>query len=220
MKKQARLSFALILTVVLPVIGNAADLKKFDKSIRIIKVSDIKLSRDQKNNLRGFRNTKRYFGAFAINPQSDISFWTRDFSSLNAAKKSALKGCEIYSKNDENDNPADTKKCLLHTISVPKGISVNDDNAMGLSSSALKSFNGRYQSKQKANKFGAFAHNQGPNFGMSWNYKSEAEARETALSYCEAGVARDRTQFDSEARAFAKSTGFDKCEIVHVIKGD
>lgn len=179
----------------------------FGKATILAKVEDQKLSKEQKQGFNNFRKNKTYFGAYYVSLDGTEGFFVKNFNSLEIAKRAAKKGCEIVSMGSN---------CRLYAVMVPKGIDPNGD-AEGLGAEASRAFALDYPAQQIAGTHGAFAISRAAVFGYSFGWDSRAEARATAVSYCQAGVAKLLAKLTIEGRKWAQSQGYTTCVVVDEI---
>lgn len=206
-KNIARIS--LIAALTLSAGGAQSEVQTFGNKVRLVKTSTVKLTKKQKIGLSDFRRNKAYFGAFYINTAEDTGYWVRNFHVLENAKKAAKTGCRYYSKISKDT-------CVLYALILPRDMDPATKNAAGLSQGSLKFFEGKYRKKQARAKqpYGAFAINGANNSGAAWGKETAAEARSTALAWCEAGAARLKAQLNIFGRKWAEKSGMDRCRIV------
>lgn len=102
-------------------------------------------------------------------------------------------------------------------FSVPKGVDPNGRDVRGLGLWALRDF-GTYTTKQVADGYGAFAVSVSAHQGYAHGWQNEAEARATAIAFCQAAVARDLTTLGIEGRTFARAKGYDECRVIDVTR--
>jgi hypothetical protein len=164
----------------------------------------------QKRIFTDFRSERSHFGAYARNIAEDTSYWVRNFSDLGKARAAALKGCDVLSTSGVKG------KCTIYAVMVPKGMDVSTTNARQLGREAAQVFTGSYRSKQVEGRYGAFASSPSSAYGTSWNWPNAAEARATALAYCEANALIDLASLNIEGRTWAKRNGLATCDIVDV----
>jgi hypothetical protein len=198
------LTLAAIAVAITVSSADTAPLATFGKKVSIGTVPDLALSPIQKEGLRGFRNMKAYFGALYVSRDGTSYQHFVNWHDLDKVKVAARKGCEIASLG----NP-----CVLAAVSVPKGMDPNGENARGLGSWAQRDL-AVYRKRQVDGRYGAFAVSGSAHQGFSNDWVNEAEARDTALAFCEAAVANDLTTLGIEGRAFARAQGYDTCEII------
>lgn len=165
-----------------------------------------------------FRKKADYFGALAVDESgaSVNAIW--NLNSKDEAIRVALQMCKI----DLSMNQV-AGKCSLYAIAVPRGY--NEDNT--ISSTLSKQFR-RYQSKQEAGKFGAFAVAKGtPTYGNAWGYGSKRAAERRALRECEDAIFESHYGIPKRGRKNLKGVlalqyraneklNYHKCRIVHL----
>lgn len=186
-----------------------AQTKDFGNAVRLAKVPGIELSRKQRESFRSYRSKKAYFGAFYVVQGTDHGFWTRNFHDFDIAKAAAKKGCEIISEGG---------KCELYALLYPEGVDPNARGVKGMSHQASKDLKGRFKREQKKGKYGAFAVNKAYGFGVSFGWKSAAEAREAALAYCKIASSKALAPLGIEARKWADKRGLERCNVIALHK--
>ena len=188
----------------------AAAPKDFGPEISVIRSDAITLKPKQARHFAGFLKRKNYFAAFYVNDAVDEAFSVWGFADLNLARQAALKGCQEVSKGQGT--------CRAYSEMLPKGMAPSTKSAFGLGKGNREVFLGAYQEAQKAEGYGAFAISPAYQFGYSFGWVNEAEARATAVSYCEAGVAEALAGLNIEGRAWARSKGLTRCKVVDVTR--
>lgn len=182
----------------------------FGSGVTVVRSGVISLQPDQAWHFAEFLKSRSYFGAFYVNDTVDQAFYVQGFSNLGLARQSALKGCQILSKGQG--------KCRAYGEMLPKGMSFARAEAAGLGAGVREAFIGDYQSRQKSDGFGAFAMSSASQYGVSFGWENEAEARATAISYCEAEVAKVLASLNIEGRAWVTSKGLTECRVVDVAR--
>ncbi|EBA16623.1 hypothetical protein RSK20926_02424 [Roseobacter sp. SK209-2-6] len=195
----------MFLATAAPLVAAPTD---FGPEVSVVRSDAITLKPNQARHFAGFLKQQSYFGAFYVNDTVDFSFHVKGFSDLNLARQAALKGCQVVSKGQGT--------CRAYGEMLPRGMAPDTREASGLGSGARATFLGAYQKKQRAEGYGAYAISPAYQAGMSFGWADEAEARATAISYCEAEVAQALTGLNIEGRAWAKSKGLTRCKVVDV----
>lgn len=190
--------------------ASAADPVLFGDGHRVGVVQGVEVSSDQRSSFRDFKRETGYFGAFYIDRSSDYSFWVQNFHNLGTAKDVGLKGCQIVSGGGN---------CALYAVVVPKGMDLATPTAQGLSQEAYSEYTGAYRTRQTEGRYGAIAVSGAAEVGVSWNWQNEAEARATAIAYCEKEVAAELAELNIEGRAWVKRRGLDTCRVVESTQG-
>lgn len=201
---------ALALCITLPVPG-AAEVQVYDKKTNVARVLEYKLGPEQKRAWRDFSRSCCYFGAYAINTERDLGFFVQGFNSRKMAISAAETGCAEFSRS-EGANP---KACRLYAFTVPTEVDVKDAAAAGLGVPAREGFIKLYQKNQSKTGYGAFAIASGRGWGASWDWPTRAEAKATAIAYCEADVAQTMAEIGPKAKDWVGKTGAGKCRVVH-----
>ena len=186
---------------------STADPVLFGDGNRVGVVQGVALTSDQRSSFRDFKRGSGYFGAFYIDRSSDVSFWWQEAHNLETAKAGALKGCQVV---------ANSKNCVLYAVLLPKGMDLNTRQAGGLSQEAYTEYTGSYKSNQIEGRYGAIAISGASEVGVSWNWANEAEARATAIAYCEKEVAAELAELNIEGRAWVKQRNLHNCSVVEV----
>ncbi|MDG1067426.1 MAG: hypothetical protein P8P40_03470 [Sulfitobacter sp.] len=182
-----------------------AETKMFPNSARLATVSGIQLTTTQRKSYQQFRAQRVYFGAFYVREGTDFTGDTINFHSFDTAKAAARKYCEAASGG---------KSCTLYAVTYPQGVDPNAKGLAGFSQPAAKDFKGRYKREQIKGKYGAFSLNGAHGYVISFGWKSAAEAREAALSYCKADSAQALAPLGIEGRKWALARGLEKCRVV------
>lgn len=195
----------MVLAAVAPLVAAPTD---FGPEISVVRSEAITLKPKQARHFAGFLKQQSYFGAFYVNDTIDFSFHVKGFSDLSLARQAALKGCQIVSKGQGT--------CRAYGEMLPRGMAPETREAPGLGTGVRATFREAYQEKQRADGYGAFAIPTAYQAGMSFGWAGEAEARATAISSCEAEVAQVLTGLNIEGRAWAKSKGLTRCQVVDV----
>jgi len=81
-------------------------------------------------------------------------------------------------------------ECIAYGEMLPTDMSCNQHQASGLGQKTRALFLGEYQKQQTQTGYGAFAISGAYNSGSSFNWERAAEARDTALSFCESDFAK------------------------------
>jgi hypothetical protein len=201
---------ALVFCLALTAPGSA-EVQLFDKKTNVARVLEHKLGPDQSRTWRAFARACCYFGAYAINTESDLGFFVQGFNSRKMAISAAEAGCAEFSRS-EGANP---KACRLYAFTVPAELDVKDAAAAGLGVPAREGFTKLYQKNQLKTGYGAFAMASGRGWGASWDWPTRAEAQATAIAYCEADVAQTVAEIGPKAKEWISKTGAGKCRVVH-----
>lgn len=157
---------------------------------------------------RTFIRGGSYFGAFAVNYETEKVFWIRNFHDAGHVRAAALEGCRQLSEGADG--------CVIYAVAMPESLPVGQSTASGLSRAASDAMKTVYLENRKPGTFAAFAISGASHYGYANAYEKAADARDTALAYCTKGVARDMADFGIEARKFVRPRGWDKCEVVDV----
>ncbi len=185
--------------------GAAADQPKvFGPKHTYATVEDVTLTRAQRSHYNQFRNRKAYFGAFYAAAEGDFSFYTYSYHNLNTAKAVAKRGCEAYVQGP----------CNFYGVAVPEGVDPNSTTVGGLGAITAHDFQGVYRDKQTSTGYGAFAISGAGDHGYSHGWPNMAEARATAIAYCELEVAEEMTNVRIKDRAWARANGLTTCRVI------
>ncbi|WP_152610540.1 hypothetical protein [Leisingera sp. ANG-DT] len=166
-----------------------------------------RLSGEIKRQFAYFRKNADFYGALYVNRAEDVAgeFW--DTRNIALAKQSAQKSCRLKSQ--------DQSLCELYATVGPR----NPANGTGatLSQSGNRTFK-KYQSLQKAGKFGAFATTGYGSPGYSWGYSTEVEARASAIRGCESGLEKIYKNTSAHLVQNVMDKKRDTCRVIHVSK--
>lgn len=202
---------SLFACLVVPSSSAEADPVVYGVKTKVARLFEHELGRDQTRSWQQFKRACCYFGAYAINTETDHGGFAQGFNSLKTAIDAAEVSCREVSKA-EKVNP---KACRLYAYSVPAEISATDRLASGLGIPARDGFLKMYQKKQTKTGYGAFAIGPARGWGASWNWPSKADAEATAIAQCQADIAIMVADIGPPAPQWVKAKGFDKCRIVH-----
>lgn len=156
---------------------------------------------------RKFRSEVRYFSAFAVHFEKQIGFYIQNFHEAGRARAAALEGCRLYAQADG---------CVIYAVAMPESLPVDQSRASGLSEHAADDFNTVYRENRKPGTYAAFAISGASHHGYGHDYATAADAKDTALAYCQIGVASDMAELGPEARKFARARGWQNCKVVDV----
>lgn len=165
------------------------------------------LPRDLRKLYGQFRREARYFAAFAVNFDKGRGFYIQNFHDAGSVRTAALEGCRVLSKDDN---------CVIYAVAMPETVPVATSRATGFSELAADDFNTVYREYRTPGTYAAFAISGASHHGYGNAYAKEADARDTAISYCKVGVAKDMAHLGPEARALARSRGWQNCKVVDV----
>ncbi|MEO0389786.1 MAG: hypothetical protein AAF218_02475 [Pseudomonadota bacterium] len=154
-----------------------------------------------------FRSQMGYFGAFAASPSTGATFWIRNFYDAGTARAAAVQGCAVLSGTDD---------CEIYAIMMPETLPLDQSQATGLSAAARDGMATVYQENREPGKFAAFAISGANHYGYAKAWDSAEAARDTALAYCQRGVARDMAEIRPEGRAWVRARGMDTCRVIDV----
>ena len=152
-----------------------------------------------------FRREARYFAAFAVHFEKAEGFYIQNFHDVASVRATALEGCKQFAEADG---------CVIYAVAMPASLPVDQSRATALSEWSADDFDTVYKEKQKAGTYGAFAISGASHHGYSYGYKTSAEAKDTALSYCKIGVVKDMAELGPEARKYARASGWQKRKVV------
>jgi hypothetical protein len=155
-----------------------------------------------------FRNDVKYFAAFAVNFETEDWFYIQNFHNLARVKEAAVEGCRQLSQ---------TEGCTLYGVALPKSLSVSATTASGLSLDASEMFKARYAKHRKPGTYAAFAISGASHQGFGFDYEKREDAADTAIAYCNIGVAKDMAELGPDARKFARARGWDTCKVVDMV---
>lgn len=173
---------------------------------RLGTVQGMELTPAQRSVFRNFRAAKSYFGAFYIRPGTDFSGNTLNFHSLDAARSAARQICETTAG----------APCTLYAVTYPAGTDPNTPGLSGLSQPAQEDFRGPYQTQQIDGKFGAFAINGANGYGYAFGWENAAEARASAIEFCNADSSQTLAHVTIEGRKWARERDLHICRVVDV----
>lgn len=183
-------------------------LSDFGKGTKFGKAAQApELGRDARKQVTIFRRKARYFGALAANPDTQHVYYVFNFFDIAKAREAALEGCRQISE---------AKGCRIYAVAMPQSLPVNQARASGLSEEASITVHGRYQEHRKPGKFSAFAISGSSHFGFANAYDTAADAKDTALAYCNRGVAADMADIGPRGREFARARGYNRCRVIHI----
>lgn len=154
-----------------------------------------------------FRNEVRYFAAFAVHFEKEKGFFIQNFHDAGRARAAALEGCRLV---------AQASGCVIYAVAMPESLPVDQSKASGLSELAASQFNMEYSEHRDAGTYAAFAISGASHEGYGYNYTTAADAKDTAIAYCQIGVARDMAELGPDARKFARARGWQHCKVVDV----
>ena len=193
---------ALCLLCAAPV---AADPTDFGPGTKIGRVSGLPdLPREMARIYRDFRRDVRYFGAMAVNFDTRMAVYLHNYHDATRVQIAALEGCRILSLNK--------KGCVIYAVAMPQSLPIDRFDASGLSAQAAESFKTAYVETRLPGTYAAFAISGIGHYGYGSAYQTQSDARDTALAYCERGVAA----FGPDARRFARARGWQKCRVIDV----
>lgn len=156
---------------------------------------------------RQFTREARYFGAFAAHPVTGQAFYVVNFHDTQKARRAALEGCAQL---------AEAAGCQLVGIAMPESLPIDRTNASGMSEEASDAFATVYQENRRPGAYAAFAISGSSHFGYANAWDTADVAKDTALAYCERGVARDMVEIGPKGRDYARARGLNECKVVHV----
>lgn len=208
MKKRNRMLSAALAFTLMAATPAIAQPLQFGAGTKYGRVSGLpELNADQRKGYAQFRNKVKYFGAFAVNFETGFWFYIQNFHDLSRVKTAAVEGCRQISQ---------AEGCALYAVAVPKSASISDSNASGISLEAYQDFNGGYLKHRKPGTYAAFAISGASHHGYGYAYESRADAEDSAIAYCNVGVAKDMAEYGPDARKFARARGWQKCKVVDV----
>lgn len=206
MPKPSIMKAALFLAVcTLAPQAHADRLELFGPAVTVGVVQGLTLSPAQKEGLRHFKRQKSYFGAMYVSQDGKSYQHYFNWHSLKRVKQATRQSCEQLSQDT----------CVLAAVSVPKGLDPNMPDLTGFGSSAAREMID-YRTQQVAGTYGAFAVSGSAHEGYSYGWDSEAEARATAIAYCQIGVVKDLAPLGIEGRKFAVKQGYNICRVTHI----
>lgn len=201
-KTSLSLTAALSICLALPLVAEQP--RVYGPEHTYASVADVTLTREQRRHYNEFKNRKAYFGAFYAAAEGDGSFYTYSYHNLNTAKAVAKRGCEAYAQGP----------CTFYGVAVPEGVDPNETFASGLGAITAHDLQGVYRDMQTTTGYGAFAISGAGDHGYSHDWPNMAEARATALAYCEAEVAEEMTNIRIEDRRWARANGLTTCRVI------
>lgn len=181
------------------------DVTTFGAESQVGRSAGLDLPSEAKRSYRDFRKYASYFGAFAVSPESGESFYVMNFHDASAARASAMEGCRQISRKQD---------CVLFAVAMPKSLAASTRHAKGLGLESWETFTGAYVTGRKPGKYYAFAISGAYNYGYATAWDTAEFARDTALAYCQKGVARDMVGIGPLGRAWVRNRGIDRCRIV------
>lgn len=166
-----------------------------------------KLDRSARKSVREFRRNARYFGALAANSTTGDVFFVYNFHDNTEARRAAVEGCNQISRSTD---------CQIYEVAMPESLPLGQAKAAGFAEVAADAFQNSYRKHRKPGKFAAFAVSGSSHYGFGNAYETAADAMDTAISYCQRGVAKDMPEIGPRGRDFARARGYDVCKVVHV----
>ncbi len=154
-----------------------------------------------------FRRGMSYFGAYAVHFEEEVFFWVRDFHSAGRARAAALEGCKQLSEQ---------QGCVIYAVSIPETLPIDQSQADGLGRLASDAFKTVYQENRQPGSYAAFAISGASHYGYANADASAADARDTALAYCQRGVAGDLASIGPRGREFVRNRKWEACRVVDV----
>lgn len=197
--------FAALFFSVLAGQGGAQDVQTFGNEAKTGHVEGVSLLPLQKSGYLKFRRSGGYFGAIYVNTETDAGFYVSGFHDLAKAHSAAKKGCSEFSRGEGT--------CVLYAVTLPKEMPFDTVTAAGMGQESYQAYMNKYLANKETGHR-AFAISGASQYGLSYGWDDAAEARETALAYCEAAVAKELAGLNIEGRRWAKAHGLTKCRIV------
>lgn len=203
-----RFTFACVALCTSLALPATAEVTDFGQGTQIGTVAGTpELGRDAKRVIRQFNRKARYFGAVAAHPDTQEVFWVYNFHSVSEARAAALKGCAEF---------AQAEGCQIYGVAMPESLPLDQSSAIGMGEEAADAFNTVYQEYREPGKYAAFAISGANHYGFGNAYDTAADAKDSALSYCQRGVARDMPEIGPRGREFARARGYDTCRVIDV----
>ncbi|QUJ75129.1 hypothetical protein KDD17_08800 [Sulfitobacter albidus] len=190
----------------LPVLAQPTD---FGQGTQVGRVEGIgPLTPEMARVYRSFRREARYFAAMAVNMDSGVAFWIQNFHDAGRARAGALEGCDVISLRKPG--------CAIYAVAMPESLPIAQSRATGLSEEAADALATVYTERRIPGTYAAFAISGISHFGYADAELTEADARDTAIAYCNRGLAADMAELGPDGRRFARARGWDKCRVIDV----
>lgn len=154
-----------------------------------------------------FKREANYFAAMAVHFEKGYGYYIQNFHDAGRARAAALEGCR---------QGAGAEGCVIYAVAMPETLPVDQSTARGLSEVAAQSYNSDYRKYRKPGTYAAFAISGASHHGYGSAYATEADARDSAIAYCNVYVAKDMARLGPRARDFTRARGWQTCKVVDV----
>lgn len=199
-------AFFAICIWVQPALAAPTDFGQGTQIGRVSGMSD--LPREMRRVYRSFKKEVRYFGAMAVNYDTAVAIYMQNYHQADRAQAAALEGCRIISLKKEG--------CTIYAVAMPNSLPIDQFDAQGLSEAAAEDLKAVYRERRIPGTYAAFAISGAGHHGYGTAYLTAEDARDSALAYCERGVAADMAAMGPDARRFARARGWQKCRVIDV----
>ncbi len=177
---------------------------------RIVKHSNLDLSKEQERRFREWRSQVNYFGAFVIALDGTFVSGSTQAGGMKIAQDMAMIKCS-------NREGKPRRRCALYASSIPRKLPSNTVNATGLSEACLRWYSMKYKRMPvRKGTFSAFAWAGFGKCSLTRNAETEDEAKVAAIKSCRKFVSRSLLRFPQTVQTEIRRRELDKCEIIHV----